>query len=380
MNKKSIIILAGSVIGLLIVLLIIVWLMSVFSNHYYTYETVEDKIASAAEKYYKNNPQMLPATNGKYNLSYSTLVENDYIKPLNEILKDGDNCSADILVVNNNSNYSYIPKLNCGDNYQSRELFRQVLNDNLVVTSGSGLYRSPDGGYYFRGKVNNNYVAFGSEKRRKTEIDYLWQILSINPDNTVTMRSLRHTEERTPYDDRYNETRGKYDGYNDFSMSVFKDFLQDLDKNNSFLNEELKSKLIRRNICIAKRDQNDTSRDGSAECSQKSTEEFLFYTLLPYQYMRASLDENCKVAGSDSCSNFNFLSASESVSKEWSITADKADNYHAYSFDGYTFDTRSIVKTEKYIYPVVTVSEYAFYKSGTGTKTDPYRLYRKNTD
>jgi len=380
MNKKSIIILAGSVIGILVVLLIIVWLMTVFSNHYYTYETVEDKIVSATEKYYKNNPQALPSVNGKYNLSYNTLVENEYIKPLNEILKDGDRCSAEIYVINNNSNYSYIPKLNCGENYQSRELFRQVLNDNQVVTSGSGLYRSSDGTYYFRGKINNNYVAFGSRKRGKEEEDYLWQIISLNPDNTVTMRSLKHTEERTPYDDRYNETREKYDGYNDFSTSIFKDFLLDLDRNNTFLPEELKSKLVAKKICIAKRQATDTSKDGSTECSEMSNEEFIYYTLLPYQYMRASLDENCKVAGSDSCSNFNFLSASNSVTREWSVTADKDDNYHGYTFDGYTFDNRSIVKTNTYIYPVVTVSEYAFYKSGTGTQTDPYRLFKKNTD
>ena len=42
MSKKTIIILGSSIIGILILLLIVVWLITVFKPRYYSYETVEE--------------------------------------------------------------------------------------------------------------------------------------------------------------------------------------------------------------------------------------------------------------------------------------------------------------------------------------------------
>ncbi len=378
MNKKTIIIMCGSVIGLLILLLIVIWLMSILSNRYYSYEAVEEKIIEATDKYYKNNPSMLPVGNAKYNLQYSTLVENDYIKPLNELIKDGDNCTADIIVINNDGVYTYIPKLSCGESYESKELYKQVLLNNEIKTTGSGLYQGSDGSYYFRGKVNNNYVAFGEYEGSRNTEEILWQIISIEPDNTIRMKSLVHAEERTPFDDRFNEATQDRDGYNDFKNSLLKDYLIDLDKKNLFLSETQKSKLVSKNICSAKRSETDDTKDGSTECSEKTEESLLFSTMYPYEFMRASLDENCKNILDRSCSNFNYLS-STSGNSEWSVTADPVNNKYVYEFIGDTYDLGT-AKSEKYVYPVVTLNEYAFYKSGSGTESDPYRLFKKSTN
>ena len=43
MNKRSIIILASSIIGVLVLLLLILWLLSIFGHRYLSYEQVEDK-------------------------------------------------------------------------------------------------------------------------------------------------------------------------------------------------------------------------------------------------------------------------------------------------------------------------------------------------
>ena len=377
MSKKTLIIIGSSIIGVLVLLLIVVWLITVFGNHYYTYEKVEQKIIEATEKYYKNYPEMLPVGDGKYNLSYSALVEKEYIKPLNEMLKDGDSCTAEILVINQNNNYSYVPKLNCGEAYETRELYKKVLVDNTVVTEGSGLYQAEDGTYYFRGKVDNNYVALGVASSRKKENDILWQIISINPDNTIRMKALSHSEERTPYDDRYNENRGSFFGYNDFKDSILKDFLIKMDKEDQLLTKEQKSKLVATQLCAGKRSSKDKTTDGSSECSVKTDEFMIFGTMLPYEFMRASLDQNCKKATDYSCANFNFL-ATNNTSSEWSSIGDSSVNYYAYNFTGITYET-STTKSEKYVYPVVTVSEYAFIKSGSGTESDPYRLFKKET-
>ncbi len=378
MSKKTLIIVGSSILGVLIILLLVVWLLTVFGNHYLTYEKAEEKIAEATEKYYKNNPELLPVSNGRYNLSYNALVEKEYIKPLNKILKDGDKCSAEILVVNKDGNYDYIPKLSCGDTYETRELYKQVLNDNKIVTEGSGLYSGEDGSYYFRGKVDNNYVALGELTNKKNTPDILWQIISIDSDNTIRMKAISHTEDRTPFDNRYNEEKAAFSGYNDFKNSTLKEFLINLDKTNSFLTATEKTKLIAKEVCAGKTNEKDKTKSGNNECSEKTDEKLIFSTMLPYEYMRASLDTNCKTVFDYSCSNFNFLSSNDTNS-EWSSIGDTAKSYLSLSFNGAAYDS-STCKSEKYIYPVVTVNEYAFIKSGTGTQSDPYRLFKKSTN
>lgn len=374
MSKKSIIILGSSIIGILILLLIVVWLITVFKPRYYSYENVEEKIITAADKYFKNNPEAIPAKDGKYNLSYSALVNKGYIKPLNELLKDGNSCSGDVLVIKNGNNLSYIPKLICGNNYQTKELAKQIIEDNPVTTSGSGLYYS-NNTYYFRGKVENNYVALGTIEKNRNKEDILWQIISIESDNTIRMKSLSKFEDRVAFDTRYNKTRNNNDGYNDFVNSTLKDFLIKEQEKETFLTSLEKAKLIPKKLCAGYRKKEDTSITGTTECSVKTNEEMLYGTMLPYEYMRASLDQNCKTLTDGSCSNFNFLS-NNNISSEWSTIADPEKDYYVYAFDGSVYSS-STARNEKGIYPVVYLNEYAFFKEGTGTIDDPYRLFKK---
>ena len=220
MNKKTLIIAGGSILGILLLLILVVWLMTVFKGKYLSYEKVEDKIVEATKKYYKEKPELLPVTDGRYTLSYDTLVEGEYIKPLNEMLRDGDNCTAEIYVIKSGSDYTYAPKLDCGDNYTSVELYKQVLAKTDIVDVGSGLYQDEDGNYYFKGKVSNNYVALGHKKVKKETKDILWQIISISSDGTIKIRSTEPTEEKYLYDNRFNKDRNSDSGYNDFEDSV----------------------------------------------------------------------------------------------------------------------------------------------------------------
>ena len=104
--------------------------------------------------------------------------------------ENGENCKADIIVINNDNNYSYVPKLACGEDYESKELYKQVLLNNDIKTDGSGLYKADDGSYYFRGKVNNNYVSFGEYEGGRDTEEIIWQIMSIGPDNSIRMKSF----------------------------------------------------------------------------------------------------------------------------------------------------------------------------------------------
>ena len=373
MDNKKLIIIGSSVIGVIVLLLIILWLVSIFGGKKLTYEQVEEKIVNAAEKYYKDNPTMLPASDGDYSLSYQTLVDAGYIKPLSELLKDGDKCSAEVTVNAQNSAYSYIAFLNCPGNYETKEL-RSVLTKS-VVTSGEGLYNN-NGTYYYKGENINNYIIIGMSGNEKKEKSVTGRIMSIESDGTIKVKLDTKTENTYVWDDRYNETKLGNDGYNIFEKSRIKDTLKALETENKddsdtlILSNKVKSKLVSKKLCIGIRTENDTSKDGSTECSVLSTDTYLFSLMTPYEYMRASMDENCKTLNDLSCSNYNYL-AKYSQGSEWLLTATNQNNYKAYAFTGTALNL-SKASNSKRLRFIVSLNKHTFYKSGTGTSTDPY--------
>lgn len=374
MDKKKLIIIGSSVIGVIVLLLIVLWLVSIFGGKKLTYEQAEEKIVNAADKYYKDNPAMLPASDGDYSLSYQTLVDAGYIKPLSELLKDGDKCSAEVTVNSQNSAYSYIAFLNCPGNYETKEL-RSVLT-NSVVTSGEGLYNTNNGTYYYRGENINNYIIIGMSGNEKKEKSVTGRIMSIESDGTIKVKLDNKTENTYVWDDRYNETKLGNDGYNIFEKSRIKDTLKALETENKddsdtlILSNKVKSKLVSKKLCIGIRTESDTSKDGSTECSVLSTDTYLFSLMTPYEYMRASMDENCKTLNDLSCSNYNYL-AKYSQGSEWLLTATNQNNYKAYSFTGTALNL-SKASNSKRLRFIVSLNKHTFYKSGTGTSTDPY--------
>lgn len=369
MNKKTLIIIGSSIIGLIVCLLIVVWLISVLKPHYYSYEDLEVKVTEAAKSYYKDNPTQLPASDGEYNMSYSTLVDNEYIKPLNEMLKDGDSCSVQIIVTKYSENYSYIPYLSCPGSYETKELYKVILEQNPVVESGTGLYSDGNSGYYFRGDVTNNYVQIGEYGDERKLQPYLWQIMSIEDDNTIKIISAHTTSERYTWDDRYNENEESFDGYNDFEKSRLKDTLITLAGSDTILTEDLRNKFVAKELCIGKRKTGDTSKDGSVECATKSETKYLFGLITPYEYMRVSLDENCKVVGSLSCLNYNYLSSY--TTNTWSITSDAENTNKTFTFGNGVMTPYKSDRNKK-LYVTTYINKRTFFKSGTGTADDPY--------
>ena len=330
----------------------------------------------AADKYYKTYPELLPVDEGKYTLQYNALVENNLIKPLNEMLKNGDSCTAEVNVYKNNVGYDYIPKIDCGTDYKTIELNERIIYDNPITETGSGLYKNEDGSYYFRGKVENNYFALGTTQSGKKTKDLLWRILGIDEKGNIKLLSLTGFKEKTVYDDRYNVETAKTSGYNDYAGSKLKDFLIRMSNEDTFLTNEEKQKLISQQLCIGKRKLTDEINDGSIECSELS-EEVLYGTITPYEYIRASLDENCKKVSDRSCGNFNFLYVGGSSS--WSITSIPDNSYQSYTLVGDVFEAVK-PNLNKKVYPTVYVSSRTLYKAGTGTIDDPYRLDNKKAD
>ena len=371
--SKKLIIIASAIIGVLVLLLLVLWIMSLFSHKYYTYEQVEAKMVEATEKFYKNNPEILPVNDGRSTLSYNTLVENEFIKPLNELLRDGDSCTAEMGIIKNENDYTYIPKLVCSDKYATIELADHIINNNGVVTEGSGLYSDGQGGYYFKGKIDNNYITLGSFKKEgsKDPIGILWQIISIDKDGSIKVRAL-YPAGKTSFDNRYNETQGKKTGYNDFEMSVLKERLKELEKGEEFLTNDQKAYLMKSKLCIGKRTDTDTSKDGSTECSTLTQDDYLFGLLYPYEFVRGSLDNNCKNMFSPSCQNFNLLSG-DGFGNNWTTIASPTNDYEVYSFDGITYSLAKAEK-ERSLFVTAKLIPYTIFKSGDGTRENPYKL------
>ena len=331
MDTKKFIIICASILGGFLLLLLIVWLISLTRPKYITYEELEKKMISASKNYVKDNESKFTTDNAKYNLGYQSLVAGEYIKPLDELLEDSTNCAASVTISKNSGEYSYVPYLNCGERYRTIELYKQVLNDNQVTNNGSGLYRANNGGYYFRGKNLNNYVAFGTVKKNSTVNDYIWQILSISSDGTLKLRAT-FTENtiKTRWDDRFNEDSSKFVGYNIFNDSLLQEKLEELYKDKDFLNNELKSKLVSRHLCVAPRSAEDESQDGSTECSKK-TEKIPFGLLQANEYSITSIDPDCKHISDYQCTNYNYLM---SLRDFWSITALADDSYSVFRLSG----------------------------------------------
>ena len=225
-DKKKLIIIGASLVGFLVVVLLATWIISIVKPHYYTYEEVEEKITLAVKSYYETNPTLVPTTDGDYTIQYSTLVEGKHIKPLNEILKDGDNCTVEIVVNKSGDNIAYLPYLTCPGSYETKELYKVIKENSPVVTEGSGLYESENGGYYFRGEVKNNYITFGTININDKDVPYLWRIVSIEDDNTVKIINETGKREQYPWDNRYNEDRDATWGYNTFELSRAKETLK----------------------------------------------------------------------------------------------------------------------------------------------------------
>lgn len=370
MDQKKFIILCSSVVGVVVVIVVAFLVINMFLPHYVTYEEAEQKIAEAARKYYQKHPEQLPTEDGKSSLSYGTLVSGEYIKPLNEILKDGANCMVDVIVLKSGETYTYYTYLNCGVNYVTKELYRQVLDDHPVVTTGSGLYQDENGNYFFRGKVKDNYVAFGKTKVEGEIVPALWQIISIE-NNMIKMRATISLGRNYAWDKRYNDSQDKTIGYNDFETSEMKDLLKQLEEGNELVGLEEQSKLVAKELCIGKRKLTDKTKTGATECKTLTQDKYIYGLITPYEYLRASIDENCAGVDDGNCSNFNYLAVSEE--ENWTLIGNKSNNYDVYYFSGKKFYVEK-PKARKDLYLTVNLNEFALYKEGKGTTEEPYVL------
>lgn len=363
LNKKMIIMLA-SVIGVIVVLIIVIMLFVGGGSKTLSYSKIEEKIVSAGESYYEDNKDKLPES-GTISLDAATLVSEGYMNKLSEYTEEDVTCNGTLYVTKNPTGYSYRAKLDCGKNYATGTL-SDVVTKN-VVTSGAGLYETiqvdPNDNnkttsvYTFKGDNVNNYVKVG---------DFYWEIIKVYENGEIAVLGDPSLL-RTDWDNRYNVTTGKYRGINEYGVSRMHDTINAEVVNDGDGYLKIKGLITTHNACVGKRNLEDTSKDGSTECSKIL--ESQYFSLLPvYDYMNASLDVNCNTALDDSCYNYNFLSNGNSNS--WTITGVGNNTQDVYYFSNkletsYASNTKSV---RLYVHLDANVT----YVSGIGTYEDPY--------
>lgn len=356
-NNKQKVHLFGSLSLVMFIIIITIAVTLKIIGNKISYEKLEGKMESATRAYLSEHPDKNPSTsNPTVIIEDKTLIEGKYLKELKKYVKD-DSCTGKVMVDYENGSYKYQAYLTC-KKYKTEKMLDVLKKNNIISQTGDGLYEM-NNELVYRGENPNNYVLFNDE---------LWRIVKIDKDNKIKI-ILTETENKNEiydtWDDRYNTEKGSSYGINNFALSRALIRLQNIYNNNYEKNQNL---LTKYDLCYGKRSDDSVFKDGSLECNEVLREQNI--GLLPlYDYLNASLDALCQTPTSKECQNYNYLVNNDSW---WTMTANQKSTYHVYRihYSGkIESDYASSKKTLRY---VLALNPDVLYKSGSGTKNDPY--------
>ena len=350
-----------------VVLILVLWIASLVSGSRVTYEDVEGIMSDAAKGYFADHQDYLPKNDGDVvEVDVANLVAEGRMKDLSKYFGEGV-CTGSVQVEKTGADYLYTPYLNCGNEYQSIELFQKVLEDNPVTKDGEGLYTN-ENVYAFRGENVNNFV-----KLKKS----LWRIVKIESDGNVVLILNEGIVNYKPWDDRFNEEKNYEAGVNNYNVSRVKDYLAKLYKSDvEFDNEKVlsardRARMVSYDVCIGKRSMESTSKNNTEECRQKAANQKMGLLTLS-DYLFASLDASCRNAASKSCTNYNYLTKLDD--EWWLATASTDNNYEVYKVDRWGIIQVDTASTYSQVRPVIHLNSKVMYKSGKGTEKSPYKV------
>ena len=359
-EKKKLFKIAIGIIAAVVVIIIALLIFHAITGNKRGYKDIENKVLKAAQKYYKENENLLPQNDSEQiSIDDVSLTSLGYLDNMADLIKDkeGVTCSAKVIITYNNSSYRYTPLLDCGDAYKSQTLSSYIENNEKRVFSGTGLY-DLNGEFVYRGENPNNYIKFSG---------HMYRIVKITNGHAVLI--LDDKLQRSKWDDRYNAIRNKNDGINDYSVSRAREALDSLFADNNPVSSKNKSLLSLFTLYTGKRNEADNYNDGSIEQSEIIEKQYV--GLLPlYDYINASIDNGCNSALTDSCSNYNYLNYFDY--NWWTITADSTNTYRVFrvSVDGQIENSRA--SSKGYLRPVIMLVDDVLYVSGNGTFDNPY--------
>ena len=363
--KKKMMKLMVIITGGFIIFLLILFICSLFMNKKYTYEEIELVLKDAAIAYFADNKDQLPTAEGKIvQIDVANLELAEKMKPLTEYTGEELSCTGHVKVEKTGTEYLYTPYLSCGDKYETKELYKRIIDKEKTITTGYGLYNI-NGSYIYRGEKVNNYVQVDKS---------LWRILKITPANNIVLIKAENIGQKYSWDDRYNQEKDSNFGINIYATSRVKETLEELYKTTEedlqFLSKNDKSKLVSFNLCTGKRAETEASTADDIECTTLEKDQKIGLATVT-EYMYASVDANCKIPSSPACQNYNYLVKEDSW---WTATASKNNTYEAYRIDeNGLIEIEKVVKYDG-IRPVIHLNNKVMYKSGNGTLEKPYKI------
>lgn len=367
-RAKKMLLILGIMIGLIVIIIVISLIIGTLKNSSLEYSEIEDKMVSAAKDYYSKREDALPLNeNEEVEVSATLLAEEGYMKELSKYQKDDSvACEGKVIVSKSGIYYNYSPYLNCGDKYTTTYLYEEIIDK--TISKDDGLYKteqySKEKGketvYVYKGDYVDNFIKID---------DNLWRIVKVDSNyNMMLIQDYfdRENGYRGPWDDRYNSANASNTGINDYYKSVIRKNINDY-YSSTALSDNLKAKIVSKDLCAGTRGANETKKDGSIECREALTGEYLGL-LTAYDFMNASLDTNCKKTTDMTCNNYNYLTDYQSAF--WLITADSESTFMGYKFSDGITQTRLATSAVARI--VLNITKNSVYVSGNGTYNDPY--------
>lgn len=362
---KKMFLFMGIIVGILCVILLVLFISSLFVKRTYTYDEIEKIIKDATVSYFKEHSDLLPHVEGGIvEIEVDNLVAAEKMKSLSEYTKEGVSCTGKTLVEKTESDYLYTPYLDCGNAFMTQELYKKVTEN--VVNSGYGLY-----------KLNNEYVYRGENVNNYVKLDEgLWRIVKVATNNRIMLIKELSVGNSLAWDNRYNSQVGYNAGINNYQASRVKEYIEKIytkpDKNlqEIFLSDSDKEKIVAANLCTGKRSVEETDNSGNIECSQIINNQRVGL-LMASDYINASIDPNCKAIENNACQNYNYLKEDYSW---WLVTADKNSTDKVYNIDSNGRIILGGAMNYAYVRPVVYLNNKVLYKKGTGSKDKPFEI------
>ena len=365
-DRKKIVRLLLIIMGVMCLFLFILFLASLTSTRTYTYAEVEDIMKKAAESYFTDHPESLPQSEGSgVEIDSSNLIAAEKMKPISDYLGEEANCTGSVKVEKINSQYLYIPALSCGDLYATTKLYEKILSQE-TVSSGYGLY-AVNGSYIYRGENVNNYVQLDKS---------LWRIVKVNSNHTIVLIHAEGITYSQPWDDRYNDNKLYESGFNQYSASRVKEYLEKVyvkpseDDGEDILSNSDKAKMIPYTLCVGKRSETSEKKNNFEECtSTLKSQKLGLLTLSDYLY--ASTDPNCKSASTKTCKNYNYLTLK---SDWWLVTGNKDDDYSVFCVNRSGHVQLETASNYALVRPVIYFNSGVLYKDGDGSQEKPFQV------
>lgn len=362
-QQRKLIKLGLTAIGIIFALIILLIIVKAVIGTKINNSQLENVMIRAAKSYVADNPDKITDDiYGETKISISALVSAGYMKEITKYKGKDTNCNGSVTVFKNADYYSYNPKLTCGNDYSYKVLSDVITDSKNVVTEGNGLYFNELENYYvFRGEYVDNYITYAGQT---------WRILRVDSDGNIRLLQQTGTQ-YIVWDDRYNNDRKRQYGMNYFEgteNSRIKDSILDYYNNEKNFSSDSKSIVIPKEYCVGARSEESTDKTGIAECTTKSE---LMAAGLPYasELMEVSIDINCLTSNSESCSNYNFLTAMNS--QFWTATPYSGNTYEVfYVTSGMLYKT--MASQVKNMNIELTINGNINYTSGKGTSNDPY--------